>query len=66
MVATIALKFLALSYFVDMAPQLFHKVEIPSFQKMYGGICHLKWYRWVNIRDLAHGLIIKDHIDISQ
>ena len=56
-VATISSKFLALSYFFDMAPKLFQKVESLTFQKMYGGICHLKWYRWPNFMDLAHGLV---------
>ena len=55
-VAAISSKFLALSYFFDMAPRLFQKVESLTFQKMYGGICHLKWYRWANFMDLAHGL----------
>ena len=58
MVASISSKFLALSYFFDMAPRLFQKVESLTFQKMYGGICHLKWYRWTNFMDLAHGLIV--------
>ena len=57
MVTTISSKFLALSYFFDMAPRLFQKVESLTFEKMYGGICHLKWYRWTNFMDLAHGLI---------
>ena len=56
LVATISSKFLALSYFFDMAPILFQKVESLTFQKMFGGICHLKWYRWINFMDLAHGL----------
>ena len=55
-VVTISSKFLALSYFFDMAPRLFQKVESLTFQKIYGGICHLKWYRWTNFMDLAHGL----------
>ena len=58
MVATISSKFLALSYFFGMAPILFQKVESLTFQKMYGGICHLKWYRWTNFMDIAHGLIV--------
>ena len=44
-VATIMMQFLALSYFVDMAPRLFHKIKVQSFQKMYGGTCHPKWYQ---------------------
>ena len=59
-VATISSKFLAFSYFFDMAPRLFQKVESLTFQKMYGGICHLKWYRWPNFMDLAHGLMGKE------
>ena len=58
MVASISSKFLAISYFFDMAPRLFQKVESLTFQKMYGGICHLKWYRWTNFMDLAHGLLM--------
>ena len=42
-VATMMIQFRALSYFVDMAPRLFHKIEVLSFQKMYGGTCHPKW-----------------------
>ena len=57
-VATVRSKFLALSYFFDMAPRLFQIVENLPFQKMYGGICHLKWYRLTNFMDLAHGLIM--------
>ena len=57
-VATISSKFRALSYFFEMAPRLFQKVESLPFQKMYGGICHLKWYRRTNFMDLAHGLIL--------
>ena len=56
-VVTISSKFLALSYFFDMPPRLFQKVESLTFQKIYGGICHLKWYRWTNFMDLAHGLV---------
>ena len=65
-VATISSKFLALSYFFDMAPILFQKVESLTIQKMYGGICHLKWYRWTNFMDLAHGLwfTIQDTIKV--
>ena len=50
------IKICGLSYFFDMAPIIFHKVEVPTFQKMYGGTCHLKWYRWTNFMGLAHGL----------
>ena len=57
-VPTIKSKFLAFSYFFYMAPRLFQKVKSLTFQKLYGGICHLKWYRWPNFMDLAHGLII--------
>ena len=39
------IQFRALSYFVDMAPRLFHKIEVLSFKKMYGGTCHPKWYQ---------------------
>ena len=28
-----------------MAPRLFHKIQVLSFQKMYGGTCHPKWYQ---------------------
>ena len=41
-----------------MAPRLFQKEESLTFQKMYGGICHLKWYRLTNFMDPAHGLNI--------
>ena len=44
-VATMMIQFRALSYFVDMAPRLFHKIEVLTFQKMYGGTCHPKWYQ---------------------
>ena len=39
------IQFQALSYSVGMAPRLFHKIEVLSFQKMYGGTCHPKWYQ---------------------
>ena len=61
LVATINKKFLALSYFFDMAPILFQKVESLTFQIICGGICHLKWYRWINFMDLAHGLYTFAH-----
>ena len=41
----IMIQYQALSYFVDMAPRLFHKIQVLSFQKMYGGTCHPKWYQ---------------------
>ena len=43
-VATMMVLYRALNYVDDMALRRFHKIQVPSFQKMYGEICHPKWY----------------------
>ena len=53
-VVMMMMQFQALSYSVDMAPKHFHKIDVLSFQKMYGGTCHPKM---VPTNPLAHGLI---------